>query len=295
MWTRKQLKSDAKIMVKKYWQRAVIVSLIGAFLLGMTTIKFDVGKMTFSDHFALVDLEEFQKLPEEKVEGEYFIHIAQPQEQSGWTVTRHYTNSPSIVYVLVQWITEEVAFVVTGNVFIILSLLAMFLSIFITNPLVVGIKYFYTKGYREEEPQIGDMFYPFREGRYRKIVGKIFLRDICLVLWTLLLIIPGIIKYIEYFYVDYLLMESPNLSLKEAIKRSKEMVEGDRLNIFVLQLSFVGWEILSKLLLNIPDLLLNPYMSATYARLYLVRKEEMNQREEEKREENKMTGTCEES
>lgn len=87
-------------------------------------------------------------------------------------------------------------------------------------------------------------------------------------LWTLLFIIPGIIKSISYSMSYYILAENPELSASEVINRSKELTQGHKWDIFVTYLSFIGWGILACLTLGIGYLWLTPYMNITMANVY---------------------------
>lgn len=97
---------------------------------------------------------------------------------------------------------------------------------------------------------------------WKNILKTKVLRTIYEILWTLLLIIPGIIGSYSYAMTDYILAENPELSAKEAIARSKAMMEGNRWRLFCLEISFIGGAILSLLTLGIGSLWLIPYMEA---------------------------------
>ena len=89
------------------------------------------------------------------------------------------------------------------------------------------------------------------------------------ILWSLLLIIPGIMAGYSYAMTSYILAENPDLSAGEAIRRSKEMMRGNRWRLFCLQFSFIGWSILCSLTpMGIGRLLLNPYSEAATAAFY---------------------------
>lgn len=152
--------------------------------------------------------------------------------------------------------------------FIFITILLLALRILIYNPLRVGLKSFYMKSY-EEESKISYLFDYFKNNNWLQISGKMFMKDVYIFLWTLFFIIPGIIKSYEYYFVDYILAENPDMSLDEAIEISGEMTKGDKFNIFVLDLSFIGWIFLSEITFKIGYIFLDPYMNATSARLYL--------------------------
>ena len=87
-------------------------------------------------------------------------------------------------------------------------------------------------------------------------------------LWTLLLIIPGIIAAISYSQSYFVKLDNPDMEAMEVIKKSKELMNGHKMDYFVLQLSFLGWAILGILTLGILYLWLIPYISLTEANFY---------------------------
>lgn len=100
-------------------------------------------------------------------------------------------------------------------------------------------------------------------------VWALLLKDIYVVLWSLLLVVPGIVKAYEYSQVSFILAENPGISAKEALKMSKAMMKGNKWNAFVLDLSFMGWDILAAVTLGILGVFyVEPYKLLTDAALY---------------------------
>lgn len=151
----------------------------------------------------------------------------------------------------------------------IYSLLSVILNIFVFNPIEIGGCHFFTNNaYTMASPK--DLLAGFKDGRYWRSVGTVFLRDLFIVLWMLLLIVPGIIKAYEYRMVTYLLAEFPSMSRQEAFRVSKEMMRGQKWNAFILDLSFIGWHILTGLTFGILGVFyVQPYVYATDAELYI--------------------------
>ncbi|MGM0499685.1 MAG: DUF975 family protein [Bacillota bacterium] len=108
----------------------------------------------------------------------------------------------------------------------------------------------------------------FNKNHYKNIVTTLLFRGIYIFLWTLLLIIPGIIKMYEYRFVPYILAENPNLQHNRVLDLSKKMTAGEKMNIFILDLSFLGWFILGALFFGIGILFVQPYYDAVNAELY---------------------------
>lgn len=167
----------------------------------------------------------------------------------------------------IQWSLVMAAFVGIVGIVIIAFLVNVLISIFVWNPLSVGcIKYFIDCRYGNAE--LKDILFVFRNN-YVNVCVNIFLKQLFTFLWCLLLIVPGIVKAYEYMMVPYLLAENPDMSREEVFAMSKRMMDGNKWNAFVLDLSFVGWLILGALTLNIVNVLYtNPYRYLTSAELY---------------------------
>lgn len=147
------------------------------------------------------------------------------------------------------------------------GLISTAISVFVGGPLQVGTARYFIAGTRGIAPfeLVGS---GFRKEEYGKNVGTILVWQIILVLWSLLLVIPGIVKAYEYYFVPYLLAERPELSYREARDISSRMTRGHKWNMFVLDLSFLGWYFLGFLCCGIGMLLVAPYVKATFAQLY---------------------------
>ena len=111
--------------------------------------------------------------------------------------------------------------------------------------------------------------FAFGKGRYGNVVKTMFLKSLYQGLWSLLFIIPGIVKGYEYRMIPYILAENPEVEPSEAFELSKQMMSGEKWNAFVLDLSFLGWIILSIFTCGILALFyVNPYIYMTDAELY---------------------------
>ena len=151
------------------------------------------------------------------------------------------------------------------------SILGILYTVFIGNVIVVGKNGYFIKNH-DENPELSEIFSSFK-GNYLNVVKIMFLMDLKTLLWLLLLIVPGLIKAYEYSMIPYLLAENPNLSASEAFSLSKQMTTGQKMNLFVLDLSFLGWIILGLICCGIGILFVQPYLEATKAEVYLNLKE----------------------
>lgn len=119
---------------------------------------------------------------------------------------------------------------------------------------------------RRKDPEMGTLFGFF--SHWKTAAAEKLLQTVYVLLWSLLLVIPGIIASYSYAMTSYILAEHPELTASEAIARSKEMMEGNRWRLFCLEFSFIGWSLLCALTLGIGNLWLTPYRQAATAAFY---------------------------
>lgn len=134
--------------------------------------------------------------------------------------------------------------------------------------IICGHAYFSLCNFRGQNPDMSTLF-SSGFSNYGRNMGGILWRDLFTFLWSLLLIVPGIVKACSYFMVPYLLTEHPDVGATEALDLSKIMTDGHKGQIFVLLLQDFGWKVLSVLTLGLVWLLYSgPYMETTKAGLY---------------------------
>ena len=130
----------------------------------------------------------------------------------------------------------------------------------------LGYAQYLLKQQDRQERQVKDLFSQF--DRFGQGFLQHFLRGLFTVLWSLLFIIPGIVKALSYSMTPFIMAENPELSAKEAINASKILMDGHKWELFCLGFSFMGWNLLNALTLGIGSLFLNPYINAAYAAFY---------------------------
>lgn len=172
-------------------------------------------------------------------------------------------------------------------VYIIATCFAFAIGSFLSAPVGVGYKRFFMRN-RHGKGEFKDLFSAFAKGRYMLIVKNLFFTNIRIWGWSLLFYFPGLYKFYQYFFVKYILSENPGMTPERARELSKEMTDGRKWNIFVMELSFLGWYLLYALaevvlaiiscgLLAIPGMLLvlpiTAYQQASFAELYAERRE----------------------
>lgn len=139
-------------------------------------------------------------------------------------------------------------------------------SLVIGGPFATGIAIFSLSLSRRQPAQVNQIFEGFRN--FGTSAGAYLLVALFVLLWMLLLIIPGIIAALAYSQTFFIIAENPSVGAMEAIDRSKKMMEGNKLKLFYLELRFLGWALLCILTLGIGFLFLLPYMQVSLARFY---------------------------
>lgn len=143
-------------------------------------------------------------------------------------------------------------------------------GVLVGNPIQVGSSRFFMQA-RETSTGIGEVFYAFRQKEFWNVVLIMFVMNVKIFLWGLLFVIPGMVKSYEYKMIPYILAENPGLSMSRVFELSREMTMNEKMDMFVLNLSFIPWFILSACTCGLAGIFwVNPYMSATEAELYAV-------------------------
>ncbi len=157
----------------------------------------------------------------------------------------------------------------------VVILISMALRVFLFNPLHIGCTYFFRTNLsmKADLKLLGIGFY---RPCYKRNVLSMLLMDLFIFLWSLLLVVPGIIKAYSYRLTPYIIADDTQISAIDAIKLSEQMMKGHKMEAFVLDLSFIGWHLLSILTLGILEIFyVLPYQSCTNAAFYASLKNQM--------------------
>ncbi|WP_309089089.1 DUF975 family protein [Domibacillus sp.] len=134
-------------------------------------------------------------------------------------------------------------------------------------PVSIGLVWAWVDLSRGKKIGFGHLIEPYKT-MFGKSILVVILQGLFLFLWTLLFIVPGIIKSFSYLLTYYILRDEPGLSPLQAITKSRRMMDGHKAEALVLGLSFIGWILLGVVTLFIGFLWIAPYMSVTYAHFY---------------------------
>ena len=165
-----------------------------------------------------------------------------------------------------NWTTAVVAYLIYSVLLGVLSSTGVGTLIF-SGVMSVGMSIVLMQISRAGTSKIESLFDGFRKGLGNNIVAGILV-SLFTFLWSLLLIIPGIVKSYSYAMTFYILADNPDMSPTEAINESKEMMKGNKWRLFCLDFSFIGWYLLSFLTLGILLLWVNPYSMQARVEFY---------------------------
>ena len=159
----------------------------------------------------------------------------------------------------------------------VVILIVLVAKVFVGNLLKMGGYRFFILN-QTAQPGIGTLLDGFRSGHYVNIVLTMFLRDLFTTLWSLLLVVPGIVKHYEYLMVPYIIAENPAMDYKEAFQISKQMMDGEKMEAFIMDLSFIGWYLLRAVTCGLLAIFyVNPYVQASFAEMYTFNKQKAYQ------------------
>ena len=265
MWTRAELKSKAKFSFKRNYWKSVLISLILALLVGGGSSGSSISSAVSNNLIGSSDssvTDDYSNDDSSLYDGNDFY-----DDTYDGNVEDDIDDLKSMADNTAGMMAIGIFLIVFIIVFVVLMAVVILLDVFIFNPLEVGCKKYYLRNLNEPA-QVGNIGYAF-DNNYKNITKTMFFRDLFTVLWTLLFIIPGIVKSYEYQMIPYLLADNPQMTKEQAFEESKHMMQGQKWKAFVLDLSFIGWNILSALTLGILGIFyVQPYMDATHAALY---------------------------
>lgn len=283
MWNRKELKTNAKKrFTLNYWTCVFAALILLVVSGGGPTLSFkfdgsDISRLmkggTGVGGPALVigDADDMSEVAEDLHEAAEDVKEAMSEagisESSIESFINNIVSSISTADYARLWTILAPVFIILLFAALIAAAVGICVKVFLLNPLFTGCKRFFMKNHNEKAT-IGNVGFAFGPG-YLNVVKVSFLMNLFTLLWSLLFIIPGIVKSYEYRMIPYLLAENPEIDRAEAFARSKEMMSGNKWRAFVLDLSFIGWGILSALTFGLLGLFyVNPYMFQTEAELF---------------------------
>lgn len=144
------------------------------------------------------------------------------------------------------------------------TIMAMLTVIFIEGPVKLGEARYYVLN-TQGTPEFKELFAAFNKEDYMNVVLVQMIKSLKIYGWSMLFLIPGIVKSYEYAAIPYILAENPQTSLNDAFAQSKAMMNGNKFRLFKLHLSFIGWQLLAMMTMGVGYFFLRPYMKAAEA------------------------------
>ena len=293
MWKRKELKSKARKSLKKnYWTAIVVCFLIALFtgefgtsIMGILQTEDSMDPYYIINHPNTLlednkseEENEFlkeQKKKKKKIEEkkENFSSIELKIYNTIETYLDSLTKSQKYIFkisdAIKSFIIEKDSL---GIGLSIMAVVSVAFTIFVANPLIVALRKYFYKARSKANTKIGVVMEVFKKENWLNVSITMLLKDIFNFLWFFT-IIGGFIKIYEYSMIPYILADNSEIKWKKAFKLSKQMMKGNKWKEFVLDLSFLGWEILSIFTFGLLNIFyVNPYKVATSVELYEVLK-----------------------
>lgn len=195
---------------------------------------------------------------------ELYDEVLQSPDEMGGRENVYMSESSAFGVRMMSWLLFVTVFLLA---LILVLMIFIPVNVLLLNPLSVGGRRFFYRNIKEDA-QVKELCYTFDYG-YKNSVKVLFFRDLYLFLWTLLLIVPGLIKSYEYRLIPYLLAENPQMDQEQVFAASKRMMQGNKWKAFLMDLSFLGWRILSVLTLGILGIFyVDPYYHQADAMMY---------------------------
>ena len=285
MWTRKELKEQGRVSFKRnYWRSVIVAFLITVVIGGGAGFSaFHTGinrSYNQADDFDTdIEISGYPNNTTITINGENLTltgdianDLAEDLQEAGISeITpgdlEDFAEEAGGISGAALGAAVAVGALAVIFVSVIILALIMAFNAFVVNPFVVGAQRFFVRNLNEEA-SVSNIGYAY-DNNYKNVAITMFFRDLYTILWGLLFIIPGIVKSYEYRMIPYLLADDPTMTQEQAFAISKEMMTGNKWKAFVLDLSFLGWHILSLFTFGILRIFwVSPYEYSTDAALY---------------------------
>ena len=264
MWTRKELKQRAKNALGRNYWKIVLVTLLSIMING--SLSSSAGTSSSQSSVVITRNADAQV---EYTDGAEPVTENTPQTREGivngvMTTLAKSMQEMSDVQIIVYIVT--IAIVILLIVLFVWAVIYAFIAL-LANPFSVGVCRFMIKSV-EDKAEVKEIAYGF-DHSYKNIVKTMFQTDLRVFGWACLFIIPGIYKKYQYRMVPYILAKQPDMPYKEALRLSRDMMQGEKWRTFVLDLSFIPWHLLGIITCGMVEFFyVGPYEYLTQAALY---------------------------
>lgn len=289
MWDRKQLKRKGKQTLKKNWWRIIGISLMLAFIAGGMRVSYRIDDAATRLAGAGIGIPN-----NAQILNEWYLSIERNSDTDTGRVLaflgEHYTPKKGILAGIYNHMTKErSAFygflnamndflfkdkIAEGVIILIGVILMILFLIFVSNVLSVGQCRFLLENRTYGQARMGRLMFPWRVKRGKHVAFVMLKKSILLLLWDIT-VIGGIVKRYSYRMIPFILAENPDIPHKEAFLLSRQMMNGNKMRAFILDMSFIGWHILNVFTMDIlRQVFITPYAEVTSAELYVALRKE---------------------
>ena len=272
MWTRRELKQQAKEALQRNYWKSVLVALvlmvlggnwIGNVFSSASGVPAKVSSAVVEEA-SMADADMSGNIGGSENLATIILMEDDTPEITYNKNTDDIDETEEIMGFIIGFIIMLVIFLI---VFLIMTAIILIYEILLVFPLIVGAGRFMLKSL-DGRAEVKDVAYGF-DHSYRNVVKTMFHTQLSIFLWALLFLIPGIYKQYQYRMVEYILAEHPDMPYKEVMQMSRDMMNGHKWNAFVLDLSFILWEMLGVLTCGLVHIFyVAPYQCLTNAALY---------------------------
>ena len=176
------------------------------------------------------------------------------------------------------WGTAIITVIVGGIICNAANSILPFLGLIACAPIYFGLSVWFLHYSRDDSTDLNKLFDYYKE--FGRVTIALILKGLIIFAWALLLIIPGIIKAYSYSLTYYVMVDNPEMDFSDAMSESRRLMDGHKLEMFVLDLSFIGWILLGLVTLGLAFIFITPYMSMAQAEFYRELIQDRNRTEE---------------
>jgi len=284
----KLIKNEAKHNIKKNYFKNILVVFICTILIsgGIGLSSKNILDIDISDSENIRILNKYSIKSNSEILDELIDKTSEYKELEK-KVSEKYTHGVLSVLINEITYTKSVLFSILNNInrflggkvsaaaIILISNIILLLITLVLSVLEVGKKRYFIKHDKLLNPSVYECIYPYKKKKAFHLIYIIFIKNLYLFLWSFTIVGYFIKKY-EYSMIPYLLAENPNISKKDAFRLSKDMTQGNKLNIFKLDVNLLLWKILGFLTFNILNIFFtNIYKETMYASIYVKLREKV--------------------
>lgn len=275
MWTRRELKERAKEALRRNYWKIVLIAALTLLLgggVGSTGVGFgsrDVDPQEIIEQSGVISEDASDVYEEAYDEDDRDVDA----DEAGREYDAVQTDSAQdkidggIAWYGGMFVAVVIGIVIFLVIFLVTFILIFAVDVFLFNPFSVGVSRFMLKSI-DDRAEVREIAYGF-DHSYKNVVKTLFHRDLQILLWALLFIIPGIYKKYQYRMVPYIMAEHSDMEYTSVLQMSKDMMNGHKWKAFVLDLSFILWHILGTITCGIVEIFyVQPYQQLTGAALY---------------------------